>query len=84
MKIFALGGYGKVGLPAIKFLALSDLVSEIAIVGRNLGHAEEAVKEIGKKAIAVHTDGTDEEKLTSLLASYDIISRSQLLRRKCI
>ena len=56
MKVFALGGYGKVGFPAIKLLAQSDL--------------------IGEKAIAVHADGTDEQKLTLLLAGYDIIMNS--------
>ena len=73
MKVFTLGGYGKVGFPAIKLLAQSDLVTEIAIVGRSLERAEKAATEIGKKAIAVHADGTDEQKLTSLLAGYDII-----------
>ena len=73
MKVFALGGYGKVGLPAIKLLAQSDLVTEIAIAGRRLERAEEAAIEVGEKAIAVHADGTDEQKLTSLLAGYDII-----------
>jgi len=68
-----LGGYGKVGLPAIKLLAQSDLVTEIAIVGRSLERAEKAATEIGEKAIAVHADGTDEQKLTLLLAGYDII-----------
>jgi saccharopine dehydrogenase-like NADP-dependent oxidoreductase len=61
MKVFVLGGYGKVGLPAIQLLAQSDLVTEIAVVGRNLDRAEKAVTEIGKKAIAVHADGTDEQ-----------------------
>jgi len=73
MKVFALGGYGKVGLPAIKLLAQSDLVTEIAIVGRSLERAKKAATEIGEKGIAVHADGTDEQKLTSLLAGYDII-----------
>jgi len=73
MKVFALGGYGKVGFPAIKLLAQSDLVTEIAIVGRNLQRAEKAATEIGEKAIAVHADGTDEQELTLLLAGYDII-----------
>jgi hypothetical protein len=73
MKVFALGGYGKVGFSAIKLLAQSDLVTEIAIVGRSLERAEKAAREIGEKAIAVHTDGTDEQKLTLLLAGYDII-----------
>jgi hypothetical protein len=73
MKVFALGGYGKVGLPAIKLLAASDLVTEIAVVGRSLERAEEAAGEIGEKGVAVHADGTDEQKLTSLLAGYDLI-----------
>ena len=73
MRVFALGGYGKVGLPTIQLLAQSDLVTEIAVVGRNQERAEEAAREIGEKAIAVHADGTDEQKLTSLLAGYDII-----------
>jgi saccharopine dehydrogenase-like NADP-dependent oxidoreductase len=76
MRVFALGGYGKVGLPAIKLLAESDLVTEIAICGRNSHLAEAAVNKIGKKALAVHTDGTDVEKLSSLIGSYDIIINS--------
>ncbi len=73
MKVFALGGYGKVGLPANKLLAQTDLVTEIAIVGRNLEHAEKAATVIGKKAVAIQADGTDEQKLTSLMAGYDLI-----------
>jgi hypothetical protein len=73
MKVFVLGGCGKVGLPAGKLLAQSDLVTEIAVAGRSLKRAEDAAREIGEKAIAVHADGTDEQKLTSLLAGYDVI-----------
>lgn len=73
MKVFALGGYGKAGFPAIDLLAKSDLVAEIAVVGRNQELAEKAATDIGKKAFAVHADGTDEQELTSLLAGYDII-----------
>jgi saccharopine dehydrogenase-like NADP-dependent oxidoreductase len=73
MKVFALGGYGKVGFPAIKLLAQSDLVTEIAVVGRSLERAARATTEIGEKAIAIHANGTDEHKLTSLVAGYDII-----------
>lgn len=76
MKVFALGGYGKVGFPAIKLLAQSDLVTEIAIVGRSLERAKKAATEIGEKAIAVHADGTDEQRMTLLLAGYDIIMNS--------
>ena len=73
MRVFALGGYGKVGLPAIQLLAQSDLVTEIAVAGRSLERAEETAGEIGEKAIAVHADGTDEQELTSLLAGYDVV-----------
>ncbi len=73
MKIFVLGGYGKTGFPAVKLLNQSDLVTEIAVAGRNLERAEKAAKEIGEKAIAVQADGTDEEELSSLLAGYDFI-----------
>jgi len=73
MKIFSLGGYGKVGLSANKLLAQTDLVSEIAIVGRNLERAEKAAKKIGEKAIAIQADGTDEQRLTSLMEGYDLI-----------
>jgi len=73
MRVFALGGYGKVGLPAVKLLAQSDLVTQIAVAARSPERAEMAAAEIGEKAIAVQADGTDEEKLTSLLAGYDII-----------
>ena len=73
MKVFALGGYGKVGMQAIKLLAQSDLITTIAVAGRNIARAEEAAIEIGEKAIARHADGTDEGELTSILAGYDII-----------
>ncbi len=73
MRVFALGGYGKVGFPAVKLLAESDLVTGIAIVGRSLERATKAATEIGEKAIAVDADGTDEKKLASLLAGSDII-----------
>jgi len=66
-------GYGKVGLPANKLLAQTDLVTEIAIVGRNLEHAQKAATEIGEKAIAIQADGADEQKLTSLMEGYDLV-----------
>jgi hypothetical protein len=73
MKVFALGGYGKVGVPAIELLAQSDLVTEIAVVGRSLERAEKAAAGIGEKGVGVQADGTDEQELTSLLAGYDIL-----------
>jgi saccharopine dehydrogenase-like NADP-dependent oxidoreductase len=73
MKVFVLGGYGKTGLPAIKLLAQSELISEIAIAGRSLERAEKAATEIGEKVVALQADGSDEQELTSLLSGYDII-----------
>lgn len=62
MKFFALGAYGKIGLPAVKLLAQCDLVTEIAIGARNLERAEKTASEIGKKAVAVLADGPDGPK----------------------
>jgi len=73
LRVFALGGYGKVGFPAIRLFAQNDLVAEIAIVGRSQEREKKVATEIGEKAIAVHPDGPDEGELTSLLAGYDII-----------
>jgi len=76
MKVFLLGGYGKAGLPAAKLLAQSDLITEIAVAGRNLERAETAADEIGRKAVAVRVDGTDEMALTPLVAGCDIIANA--------
>ena len=73
MKVFAMGGYGAVGSLATKLLARNDLITEIAIAGRNQGRAEKVAAEIGEKATAVQADAKDEEKLISLLSDYDII-----------
>jgi saccharopine dehydrogenase-like NADP-dependent oxidoreductase len=59
-KVFALGGYGTVGLQAITLLAQSGLVTEITVAGRDLARAEKAAAEIGEKGVAVQADGTDE------------------------
>ena len=76
MKVFMLGGYGAVGLPAAKLLVESDLVNDIALAGRSLERAQEAAAEIGDKASAVHVDATDEKQLASLVAGYDVIVNS--------
>lgn len=59
MKVFMLGGYGAVGLPAAKLLMESDQVNEIALAGRSLERAQEAAAEIGDKASAVQVEATD-------------------------
>ncbi len=76
MKVFMVGGYGAVGLPAAKLLVESDLVKEIALAGRSLERAEETAAEIGDKARAVQVDATDEKQLASLVAGYDVIVNS--------
>jgi hypothetical protein len=76
MKVFLLGGYGAVGLPSAKLLVESDLVSEIALAGRNMESAQQAAAEIGDKARAVQVDGADEKQLGSLVAGYDVIVNS--------
>ena len=53
MRVFILGGYGKVGLPTSMLLAQSTMVTEIAVVGRSLERAGKAAREIGEKAIAI-------------------------------
>ena len=76
MKVFVLGGAGKVGLPAIKLLATSDLVTGIAVAGRDVQRAEQAARDLDGmpvEAVAVQVDGADEQALASLLAGYDII-----------
>ena len=73
MRVFVLGGYGKVGVPVIKLLAGSELVTEIAVAGRDLEQAGRTAAEFRKKAIAVQADGTDEQMLASLLAGYDLV-----------
>ena len=73
MKVFALGGYGKTGLQAVKLLAQTDFVTKIAIAGRNLDSAEKAATEIGEKTVAIYADGTNDQELRSLTDGYDII-----------
>ncbi len=61
MRVFVLGGYGTYGLPATELLADSDLISEIALAGRNEDRAGQIAAKIGDKATVVRVDGTDEE-----------------------
>lgn len=78
MNVFALGGSGKVGLPAVRLLAESDLIDEIAVAGRNLAHAQQVAGELGSKAHAIGADGTDEDQMASLLHGYDIVVNSAM------
>ena len=73
MKVFALGGAGQFGKYAAQKLITSDIVSEIAIAGRNLETARNAAVELGNKSTAVQVDVLDEPKLASLLKGYDVM-----------
>jgi len=73
MKIFAVGGSGAVGRGVLGLLAPSDLVTQIAVVGRNLAHAEETAAALGGKANAVRADAGDERELAHHMAGYDLV-----------
>ncbi|MHA1476020.1 MAG: saccharopine dehydrogenase family protein [Promethearchaeota archaeon] len=73
MKVFILGGYGAVGIQSAKLLAGSDLITEIAIAGRNFDRAQKTATEIGGKARAVQIDGMDSKLLSSLVEGFDIL-----------
>jgi hypothetical protein len=73
MRIFALGGYGKVGSEALKLLADNDLVSAIAVAGRDQARAAQTAAALGEKATAIAVDGTDEASLQSACAGYDLV-----------
>ena len=73
MKVFVLGGYGVVGIPATKLLAEDDSITQLTVAGRDLERAEKAARETGAKANAVHADGADQEQLSSLLEGYDLV-----------
>ena len=72
-KVFVVGGSGRVGRVAAKRLAESELVSEIAIGGRDLAFATRVAEETGPKATAFKVDATDEKKLAKLAKPYDLI-----------
>lgn len=73
MKVFVLGGAGQAGKYAAQKLIASEIVSEVAIAGRNLETARNAAAELGNKANAVQVDLLDEPRLASLVKGYDVI-----------
>lgn len=73
MRVLALGGAGSVGQYTVPKLAASDLVSEITIAGRDLASAKHAAARLGEKCNAIQADITDETRLASIAAGYDII-----------
>jgi len=73
MKVFVLGGYGKVGVPTSELLLSSGLVDQLAVAGRDLQKAEQMVAGFGARAIAVQADGNDTESLARALEGYDLV-----------
>ena len=73
MRVLALGGAGEFGRHAVRILASSNLVSEIAIGGRNLEAAQSCAKDIGEKARAVPIDLSDRDKLVALARACDLV-----------
>ena len=72
-RVLILGGSGGLGVRAGSQLAASDLVSEIGVAGRTLEKLDRAVAKVGKKAHAVQVDILDEQRLTAVVADYDLI-----------
>ena len=72
-KVFAIGGTGRIGRASSKILAENEIVSQVAIAGRDLRLAKQAAVEIGPKAIAIEVDATDEVRLASLARGYDLV-----------
>jgi hypothetical protein len=73
MKIFMLGGYGAVGMPAARLLVENELVSRVTLAGRHLEKARQAAAQLGAKANAVAVDAADETQLASAVAGYDVV-----------
>ncbi len=73
MRVLALGGASLYGKKACSILALSSLVSEIVIAGRNLERAQKCAKDIGGKARAISVDVADRGKLIALARNFDIV-----------
>lgn len=73
MKVFVLGGSGEVGRLTAEILAVSDLVSEMVIAGRDLDAAARTAAALGEKATAVHVDLLEEGQLASAAVGSDLI-----------
>lgn len=73
MRVFALGGTGRVGRSVAKVLAQGTEVSEVAIAARDVAVAKRVSAEIGPKAAAVEVDATDEAGLVRIVGGYDLV-----------
>lgn len=73
MRVLVLGGTGRFGSFTARRLAASDLVSEVAIAGRDQDALTRSASEVGDKARAVQVDIHDERRLASVAADYDVV-----------
>ena len=74
MKILALGGSGDMGRMAIAILLESPNISSITVADKNYKRAEYFIDLVGTdKLEALELDVTKQNKLSSLLSSYDLV-----------
>ncbi len=73
MRVLVLGGSGLFGSLTARRLAGSDIVSELAVAGRNQEALARVASDIGEKARAVQVDIRDEHRLASVAADFDIV-----------
>lgn len=73
MRVLLLGGSGRYGEGVARCLALSEVISEIGLAGRNEGVLRRRASEVGEKAHSVLVDIRDERRLASVAGDYDVI-----------
>lgn len=76
MRVLVLGGSGLFGSSTARRLAASDLVSEVAVAGRNREALDRTVTQVGEKARAVQVDIRDEGRLASVAADCDMVANA--------
>ena len=72
MRVFILG-YGLIGSNAARMLAGEPSIERITLGGRNLDRVVRTAEGLGPKVDAVEIDSIQVEKLSGLLAEYDIL-----------
>lgn len=73
MRVLLLGGSGRFGPVVARYLACSEVVSEIGLAGRDENTLKPRAIEVGGKAHTVQVDIRDESRLASVATKYDIV-----------
>ncbi|MHA1932902.1 MAG: saccharopine dehydrogenase NADP-binding domain-containing protein, partial [Promethearchaeota archaeon] len=74
MKILALGGSGDMGRMAVAILLESPDITSITVADKNFEKTKHFIDLVGSdKLEAVELDVTKQNKLTSLISSYDLV-----------